>query len=174
LTESRKYFRRRLPSPVGELRLYASDRGLAAILWRDDTDRHLGVGCHIVDGDHPLLDAAERQLGEYFAGERQVFDLPLDFIGTDFQRQVWQALLTIPFGETRSYSDIARQIGAPDAVRAVGAANGRNPLSIVAPCHRVIGAGGELTGFGGGLPNKAWLLAHESPQADLLGSVPRG
>jgi methylated-DNA-[protein]-cysteine S-methyltransferase len=163
------FYRRRIASPVGELRLYASDRGLAAILWRDDTGRHLGADCEILDGGHPVLDQAERQLGEYFAGRRRVFELPLEFLGTEFQCRVWNALLTIPFGETRSYSEIAKQIGAPDAVRAVGAANGRNPLSIVAPCHRVIGAGGDLTGFGGGLPNKAWLLAHESPQQDLLG-----
>jgi methylated-DNA-[protein]-cysteine S-methyltransferase len=164
---TRRFFRKRIASPVGELRLYASDAGLAAILWSDDTGRHLGADCEIVEGDHALLDLAESQLREYFAGKRRAFHLPLDFIGTDFQCRVWQALLTIPFGETRSYTDIAKQIGAPDAVRAVGAANGRNPLSIVAPCHRVLGMSGELTGFGGGLPNKAWLLAHESPQKAL-------
>src|SRR5262249_60006260 len=103
----------------------------------------------------------ERQLGEYFAGRRKVFDLELDFAGTAFQKSVWQALLTIPFGETRSYAEVARQIGNPAAVRAVGAANGRNPISIVAPCHRVIGSTGKLTGFAGGLDVKARLLAHE-------------
>jgi len=102
--------------------------------------------------------AAERQLAEYFSGRRKAFDLRLDFAGTEFQKKVWRALLTIPFGETRSYGEIAKQIGSPKAVRAVGAANGRNPISIVAPCHRVIGSTGKLTGFAGGLDTKAFLL----------------
>ena len=116
-----------------------------------------------------MLVEAERQLGEYFRGQRQGFSLTLDFAGTAFQRQVWTALLTIPFGETRSYAQIARQIGKPSATRAVGAANGRNPISIVAPCHRVIGATGKLTGFAGGLEAKAYLLALEAgdPQAPI-------
>ena len=103
----------------------------------------------------------ERQLNEYFAGNREQFELDLDFAGTPFQCKVWQALLTIPFGETRSYSQIATQVGSPKAVRAVGAANGRNPISIVAPCHRVIGASGSLTGFAGGLEAKQLLLTLE-------------
>ena len=116
----------------------------------------------------PVLLEAQRQLQEYFAGTRNQFTLELDFTGTDFQKQVWQALLTIPFGETRSYSQIAQQIGNPKAVRAVGAANGRNPISIIAPCHRVIGASGELTGFAGGLQAKQYLLALEgTSQAQL-------
>ena len=102
-----------------------------------------------------------QQLREYFAGTRTRFELDLDFVGTEFQKQVWAALLTIPFGETRSYSEIARQIGNPSAVRAVGAANGKNPISIVAPCHRVIGASGKLTGFAGGLEAKERLLTLE-------------
>jgi len=109
-----------------------------------------------------------RQLQAYFAGSCRRFDLPLDFAGTAFQRQVWTALLTIPFGETRSYSDIARQIGSPLAVRAVGAANGRNPISIIAPCHRVIGASGSLTGFAGGLAAKQYLLALEGRKSLAL------
>jgi methylated-DNA-[protein]-cysteine S-methyltransferase len=109
-----------------------------------------------------VLAEAQRQLGEYFAGTRKAFSLPLDFAGTEFQCAVWAALLTIPYGETRSYGDIARQIGKPAAVRAVGAANGRNPLSIVAPCHRVVGSTGKLTGFAGGLGTKAFLLALEA------------
>lgn len=120
------------------------------------------------DDQLPILREAARQLGEYFAGTRRRFDLALDFAGTEFQRQVWAALLTIPFGETRSYSDIARQIGNPSAVRAVGAANGRNPISIIAPCHRVIGASGSLTGFAGGLPAKQYLLALEGRQSLAL------
>jgi methylated-DNA-[protein]-cysteine S-methyltransferase len=118
--------------------------------------------------DHAVLRRAIRQLNEYFAGTRRTFDLPLEFRGTDFQRRAWSALLAIPYGETRSYLDMARTLRNPAAVRAVGAANGRNPISIIAPCHRVIGTSGDLTGFGGGLEAKAWLLAHESPQRDLL------
>jgi methylated-DNA-[protein]-cysteine S-methyltransferase len=120
------------------------------------------------DSAHPLLVEAERQLGEYFAGSRRRFDLKLDPEGTAFQKKVWQALLTIPFGETRSYGQIARQVGSPNAVRAVGAANGRNPISIVTPCHRVIGSTGKLTGFGGGLDAKAYLLALEGAKSDRL------
>jgi methylated-DNA-[protein]-cysteine S-methyltransferase len=108
-----------------------------------------------------LLAETERQLGDYFAGRLQAFTVPLDFHGTEFQKAVWAALLTIPFGETRSYGEIARQIGRPSASRAVGAANGRNPISIIAPCHRVLGSNGALTGFAGGLAAKDYLLGHE-------------
>jgi methylated-DNA-[protein]-cysteine S-methyltransferase len=149
-----------MPTPVGILTLVASDTGLAAILWEDDDPRR--VRLNHAPGDNDLLRKAERQLGEYFAGTRRAFNLPLDFTGTDFQKAVWQALLTIPFGETRSYAQIARQIGKPRAVRAVGAANGKNPLSIVAPCHRVIGSNDKLTGFAGGLDAKAHLLGLEA------------
>ena len=112
--------------------------------------------------DHPVLLEAEQQLREYFAGERREFTVPLDLGGTPFQNRVWRALLSIPFGETRTYTEIARQIGKPAAVRAVGAANGRNPISIIAPCHRVLGSTGNLTGFAGGLQAKAHLLALEN------------
>lgn len=105
---------------------------------------------------HAILTEAERQLQQYFTGHLQKFDLPLEFVGTSFQKQVWAALIAIPYGETRSYGQIAQQIGHPSAVRAVGAANGRNPLPIVAPCHRVIGSNGKLTGFAGGLASKAF------------------
>jgi methylated-DNA-[protein]-cysteine S-methyltransferase len=108
-----------------------------------------------------MLVEAEHQLGEYFAGKRTDFDLPLAAEGTDFRRKVWEALLAIPFGETRSYAEIARGVGKPTAYRAVGAAIGMNPVSIVAPCHRVIGSSGALTGFAGGLDTKRQLLAHE-------------
>jgi methylated-DNA-[protein]-cysteine S-methyltransferase len=157
-----------LASPVGTLHLAATDTALLAIVWRRSSTPQLPFDSASECADHPVLSATIRQLGEYFAAERRTFDLPLEFRGTDFQRQVWSTLLTIPFGETRSYLDIARLLGNPDAVRAVGAANGRNPISIIAPCHRVIGTSGALTGFGGGLEAKAWLLAHESPQRDLL------
>jgi methylated-DNA-[protein]-cysteine S-methyltransferase len=148
-------------SPVGALKLVASTDGLAAILWENDDPRRVRLNIVEQDDDHPVLLKAERQLAEYFRGQRKAFDLPLDFSGTEFQKEVWAALLTIPFGETRSYAQIARQIGRPSAVRAVGAANGRNPISIVAPCHRVIGSTGALTGFAGGLEVKARLLGLE-------------
>jgi methylated-DNA-[protein]-cysteine S-methyltransferase len=149
------------PSPVGELKLLASADGLAAILWESDSPARVRRNVVATEDRNPILVETTRQLAEYFAGRRTAFDLPLDFAGTEFQAKVWRALLTIPFGETRTYADIARQIGHPAAVRAVGAANGRNPISIVAPCHRVIGANGELTGFAGGLAAKAFLLRLE-------------
>ena len=161
-TSTRTYVGKDVDSPVGRLRLVASERGLAAILWENDDPRRVPLGEVAEDGEHPVLREAERQLREYFAGTRRDFDLQLDFAGTDFQRKVWAALLTIPYGQTRSYAQIARQIGNSRAVRAVGAANGRNPISIVAPCHRVIGATGELTGFAGGLQTKARLLSLEA------------
>jgi len=135
------------------LRLVASENGILEILLRcsqpPEGRRNPG---------HPVLVEAARQLRAYFAGELREFDLPLDLRGTDFQLRVWRRLLTIPYGETRSYSDIARALDAPQAVRAVGAANGANPIAIVVPCHRVIGAGGKLVGYGGGLPLKRKLL----------------
>ena len=150
-----------MPSPVGELTLVARDGKLSAILWEVERANRVRLGELIEANDSPVLRETERQLKEYFAGTRNQFELELDFAGTDFQKQVWQALLTIPFGETRSYSQIAEQIGNPKAVRAVGAANGRNPISIVAPCHRVVGASGGLTGFAGGLEAKQYLLTLE-------------
>src|SRR5690606_5230010 len=120
-----------------------------------------------LEGSNAVLVEARRQLEEYFAGKRRDFDLPLSPRGTDFQRSVWTTLAAIPYGRTWSYLDLARRIGKPSATRAVGAANGRNPLPIVLPCHRVIGADGSLTGFGGGLPTKAFLLR-------LEGSLPEG
>jgi methylated-DNA-[protein]-cysteine S-methyltransferase len=119
-------------------------------------------GCGVQSHASPLMSETLRQLRLYFAGELRRFDLPLAMIGTDFQKRVWNALLTIPYGETRSYTQIAVQIGAPRAVRAVGAANGRNPIPIIVPCHRVIGASGSLVGFGGGLAWKRKLLELES------------
>lgn len=148
-------------SPVGELTLVADAKGLAAILWENDRPGRVRLGTLTEDAGHPVLLAAERQLGEYFAGTRRTFDVLLSFSGSDFQKSVWRALLTIPFGETRSYGEIARQVGKPSASRAVGAANGRNPVSIIAPCHRVVGSTGKLTGFAGGLEAKAFLLALE-------------
>jgi methylated-DNA-[protein]-cysteine S-methyltransferase len=156
-----RYVSKVIGSPVGPLTLVASRQGLAAILWKDDNPRRVRLSNVVEDAINPILLETERQLGEYFAGQRNVFTVKLDFAGTDFQRRVWEALLTIPYGETRSYGEIARQIGSPAAVRAVGAANGRNPISIIAPCHRVVGSTGKLTGFAGGLQTKARLLAFE-------------
>jgi len=164
----RRYFSKLFASPVGQLKLIASGAGLAAVLWENDKPGRVPLADVTEQNDHPILVEAERQLGEYFAGARTSFDLPLDPVGTDFQRRVWRALLTIPYGQTRSYADIARQVGSPAAVRAVGAANGRNPISIVTPCHRVIGSTGQLTGFAGGLETKAYLLTLESPQRRSL------
>ena len=157
--------RKTFASPVGTLTLVASDTGLVAILWEDDAPDRVRLGALANTPDHPLLVQAERELGEYFAGRLTRFSVPLDMRGTDFQKSVWRALLTIPFGETRSYAQIATQIGRPTATRAVGAANGRNPISIVAPCHRVVGGNGALTGFAGGLDAKAQLLALEGAHA---------
>jgi methylated-DNA-[protein]-cysteine S-methyltransferase len=151
-----------MSSPVGRLTLVATDNGLAAILWKNDRPGRVRLNVAAEMNDHPVLVETERQLEEYFAGRRTEFALTLDPSGTPFQRRVWDALRTIPFGETRSYAQIATQIGHPTAMRAVGAANGRNPLSIVVPCHRVVGSTGALTGFAGGLDVKAYLLALES------------
>ncbi|MDO9369746.1 MAG: methylated-DNA--[protein]-cysteine S-methyltransferase [Sphingopyxis sp.] len=155
------YYSKIIWSPVGELTLVADDWGLAAILWENDKPDRVRLGALTEKSDHPVLIETERQLGEYFAGDRRAFDVPLSFAGTDFQKRVWAALLTIPFGETRSYGEIADQLGNPGASRAVGAANGRNPISIIAPCHRVVGSDGKLTGFAGGLEAKAFLLELE-------------
>lgn len=148
-------------SPVGELTLVADANGLAAILWENDRPGRVRLGALTEAPDHPLLVETERQLGEYFAGDRRRFDVPLSFAGTAFQKSVWAALLAIPFGETRSYGEVAAQIGKPGASCAVGAANGRNPISIIAPCHRVIGSTGKLTGFAGGMEAKQYLLELE-------------
>ena len=155
------YAYKMIASPVGELTLIASEQGITAILWENDEPARVRLHPRAEDADHPVLCEAERQLAAYFDGRLHAFDLPLDFQGTDFQKRVWAALLAIPFGETRSYGDIARAIGAPTAFRAVGAANGRNPISIVAPCHRVIGTNGALTGFAGGMKAKEFLLRLE-------------
>ncbi|MDM1763360.1 MULTISPECIES: methylated-DNA--[protein]-cysteine S-methyltransferase [unclassified Acinetobacter] len=151
-----------MPSPVGVLKLVATDTALVAVLWENEDPKRVRLAELIENTQHPILLETQKQLNEYFAGQRQKFDVPLDFEGTEFQQKVWQALLTIPFGETRSYKDIAEQIGNVKAVRAVGAANGKNPISIIAPCHRVVGANGKLVGFAGGLENKNVLLKLES------------
>jgi methylated-DNA-[protein]-cysteine S-methyltransferase len=155
------YSYKMIASPVGELKLIASDKGLAAILWENDDPNRVRLGPLVDAPDNPLLVETGRQLGAYFAGKLTAFTVPLDFKGTDFQKSVWAALLEIPFGETRSYAEIARLLGRPTAFRAVGAANGKNPISIIAPCHRVLGSNGALTGFAGGLAAKQYLLGIE-------------
>lgn len=161
-----------IDSPIGPITLTASESGLQSV-WIQKTDKNKPVLEGLIH-DPAFLREASAQLAAYFASELQQFDLAIDArCGTTFQQQVWRALTTIPFGQTVSYSDIAQQINAPKAVRAVGAANGKNPLAIVVPCHRVIGANGSLTGYAGGMDNKRWLLAHEArcTQGDLLGPV---
>jgi len=152
-----------MASPVGELTLIASDTGLRAVLWPQERRQHGSWPDDAIERpDHPVLVAAMSQLHQYFAGARRAFDLPLDLHGTDFQRKAWRALATIPFGSTVAYGEQAARLGDARKARAVGAANGRNPVSIVLPCHRVVGANGSLTGFAAGLETKRWLLDHES------------
>ena len=146
------------PSPIGPLRLEARDGKLVGLHMDDGRD----------EGDDPVLTATAQQLDEWFAGERREFDVPFELDGTPFQREVWTALCDIPFGVTISYGELAARIGKPaSASRAVGAANGRNPVSIIVPCHRVIGADGRLVGYGGGLERKRWLLDWEQGRVAL-------
>ena len=162
-----------IDSPIGPLRLAADDAGLCLIGFPPARPLAPSAGETWSEGRSAMLDAAATQLHDYFAGHRRDFDLPLSARGTQFQRRVWDELRRIPFGRTLSYGELARRIGNASASRAVGAANGRNPLPIVVPCHRVIGSSGALTGFAGGLPIKRFLLRLEGalPQADLPGCV---
>jgi methylated-DNA-[protein]-cysteine S-methyltransferase len=147
-------FGRAVETPIGRLGLVGSAAGLGRVLWSGGAVERLASS--------PLLDEAAGQLEASFAGELTAFEIPLDLAGTEFQRRCWLALATIPYGQTVSYGEQARRLGlGPAAARAVGAANGQNPLPVVLPCHRVIGADGSLTGFGGGLPLKRFLLEHE-------------
>jgi methylated-DNA-[protein]-cysteine S-methyltransferase len=147
-----------IESPVGKLKLVAGDKGLVAVLWENDDPKRVRLGGPAKQQEHPILAQTTQQLREYFAGKRRRFTVPLEMRGTQFQRSVWEALLEIPFGETRTYGCLARSLGNAHAARAVGAASGRNPISIIVPCHRVIGAAGQLTGFAGGLEAKERLL----------------
>ncbi len=157
---------KQLDSPIGRLRLVATDQGLSHLLFDQQVGEDLeSDGDEVEADDHPVLAAATAQLAEYFAGRRQEFDIPLDLTGTEFQRAAWSALANVPFGETRSYRQQAEAIGRPKAVRAIGAANGKNPVPIVLPCHRIVGSDGSLTGYGGGLPIKEYLLNHEQAQS---------
>ena len=151
-----------MSSPIGVLTVEVSDAGVCAVWWHDDPrPRGDAPTAAPTAAQQQLLDTTVRQLGEYFAGTRTVFDVPLDPHGTPFQRAAWDVLRTIPFGSTMTYGQQAVALGDPNKARAVGAANGRNPIGIIVPCHRVVGASGALTGFAGGLDAKAWLLDHE-------------
>lgn len=152
-----KSYHRKVTSPVGLLSIKVTNEGLRTIHFSQDKTSS-------DQDEHPLLDLVERQLKAYFAGERGFFDIPLAPEGTDFQLQVWEALKEVPFGKTRTYQEQAKQLGNIKAIRAVAAANGRNPIPIVIPCHRIIGSDGSLTGFSGGLDKKQWLLDFEAKQ----------
>ncbi len=172
ITDAAKtYYAKAIASPVGRLTLVASAAGVAAVLWEHERAGRVPLAIAGERPQDPVLLETQRQLGEYFAGLRKGFDLPLDFAGTPFQRAVWNGLLEIPYGQTRTYRQLAERLGKPSATRAVGAANGRNPISIIVPCHRVIGSDGTLTGFAGGLAAKAHLLElegiSETPQRTL-------
>ena len=160
------YYEKTIETPVGTLTLVGSDRGLRAVLWENELDGRVALP-ETVEGTHPVLEQASTELAEYFAGTRTVFAVPLDMAGTPFQVNAWRALTQIPYGETISYGEQASRLGNPKASRAVGAANGRNPISIVVPCHRVIGSTGSLTGFAAGVSAKKYLL-------DLERDVARG
>lgn len=156
-------YMKEIATPVGRLCLVASNHAIKAVLWeveRQGRVRLSGLPKRV--RSHPLLDRAERQLEEYFEGKRTSFELPLDPEGTPFQKSAWQALLQIPYGRTFSYQEQAARLGCPKKARAVGAANGRNPISIIVPCHRVLGKSGELTGFAGGIELKRQLLNLEA------------
>ena len=154
-----------IDTPIGPLTLVASDDALREV--RFPNGRPVGPGDGPEAGDNPVLVEVARQLREYFAGERTEFDVPLDPQGSAFQRAAWRGLTTIPYGETVSYGEQARRLGHDGKARAIGAANGSNPIPVILPCHRVIGSDGSLTGFGGGLETKAWLLHHERRVAGL-------
>lgn len=147
-------------SPIGTLEITGDEDGICSVLFLD--------GNPSVKNSSPILDECVKQLGEYFANQRTVFDLPLKPNGTDFQKSVWEELQNIPFGRTISYMDMAKRLGDPKVIRAAGTANGKNPIAIIIPCHRVVGTDGSLTGYAGGLKRKQWLLEHESDQKSLF------
>jgi methylated-DNA-[protein]-cysteine S-methyltransferase len=161
-------FCKEIESPVGKLKLVASANGLLAVLWEQEPPNRVKLAPVEFDPLHPILIETERQLKEYFAGTRKNFELPLEPTGSEFQKKVWRGLREIPFGQTRTYLELAKSVSSAKAVRAVGAANGKNPLAIIVPCHRVVGANGALTGFAGGLEAKAKLLALEARAAALM------
>jgi methylated-DNA-[protein]-cysteine S-methyltransferase len=164
-----------LETPIGRLTLVASPTGLRRVFFANltDADKHFLDEVRSDENDEVLVQSV-RQLSEYFSGQRRSFDIPLDLVGTDFQIQTWHALALIDYGATASYGEQARSIGRPRAVRAVGGANRCNPVPVVLPCHRVIGADGKLTGFAGGLDTKRWLLAHEGAHVFSSEEISKG
>lgn len=162
MTDDRVLVYKDMGSPVGRIRLVATAKGIAAILWEGEDYTRTRLATPEKSGRDPILVQAEQQLEAYFEKKRTVFDLPLDFTGTEFQVKVWNALLDIPYGVTITYGALARRLGDIKAVRAVGGALNKNPISIVVPCHRVVGASGKLVGFAGGLDNKSILLDLEN------------
>ena len=151
---------KQLSSPLGNLKISATDSGeITSIVFVEENDFYTTTN----DPEIPILIEAKKQLSEYFEGNRRDFNLKLSPVGTDFQKRVWQQLQTIPFGKTVSYQKMANELGDPKVIRAAASANGKNPISIIIPCHRVIGSNGSLTGYAGGLHRKKWLLSHESP-----------
>ncbi|HEX2830827.1 MAG TPA: methylated-DNA--[protein]-cysteine S-methyltransferase [Burkholderiales bacterium] len=158
-------------SPHGQMLLTASDEGLSGVHFEGEKYYPQIAAAWKRDAQHPTLRQVKRELSEYFARERECFDLVLAPHGTNFQRTVWNAISTVPFGETITYGELARRAGSPASVRAAGAATGRNPLTIIVPCHRIVGSTGSLTGYAGGLHRKRALLALESRTADLLAAV---
>jgi len=163
-------FYKEMESPVGKLKLVASSNALVAVLCEKERPNRVKLSAMNLDPRQPVLRETERQLTEYFSGTRTAFDLPLQPRGSEFQKKVWRSLGEIPYGATRSYLDLANALGSAKACRAIGAANGKNPLLIVVPCHRVVAADGALTGFAGGLAVKAELLALEASAA----TAPKG
>jgi methylated-DNA-[protein]-cysteine S-methyltransferase len=147
-------------SPIGTIEIAADDEGISKVLFLNDAPS--------LKFSHPFLDECVKQLGEYFENKRTEFDLPLKPTGTDFQKSVWEELQNIPFGKTISYMDLAKRLGEPKVIRAARTANGKNPIAIIIPCHRVVGTDGGLTGYAGGLRRKQWLLNHESAQKSLF------
>ncbi|KFF29038.1 cysteine methyltransferase [Chryseobacterium piperi] len=156
--DDKKLMYKDVPSPVGLIRVIASDQGLVAVLWEGEDYKRTKLSAPVREDLHPVLLQAEAELKEYFENKRRIFDIPLDFKGTDFQIKVWEALLKIPYGMTKTYGELAKILGDIKAVRAVGGALNKNPISIIVPCHRVVGASGKLVGFAGGLENKSILL----------------
>jgi methylated-DNA-[protein]-cysteine S-methyltransferase len=157
------FARARLQVPFGELTVVASDKGVRYITFENDAHPKSYQNMSVIDdASHPVVARTVAQLHEYIKGTRRTFDVPLDLVGTEFQVQAWNALAKVPYGTTASYTQQAASIGRPKATRAIGAANGRNPVVVVLPCHRIVGADGSLTGFGGGLHVKKWLLDHEA------------
>lgn len=159
-----KTFTQEIDSPLGPLHLVASESALLALEFSNVPEKRFPESIHQASD---ILSATTAQLAEYFQGARQSFSLPLAPEGTEFQKQVWNELLKIPFGKSISYRDLANRIGKPNAIRAVGAANGRNPISILIPCHRVVASNGDLQGYSGTLERKQWLLAHEGERLPL-------